>query len=115
DDHVGKLDQRFVWIGWFFVKRIEPIAAQATRSKSVTERYAVDEIGLRYIDQESARFDERKLALADEIECCRTARSMQAHAVGSRKQFFERKITRLVLSFDVRRQSSPLPINDPHA
>src|SRR5215510_4862310 len=40
---------------------------------------------------------------------------MQAYAVGSRKQFFERQITRLVLSFDVRRQASPLRIDDPHA
>src|SRR5262245_53600036 len=39
---------------------------------------------------------------------------MQAYAVGSRKQFFERKITRSILRFDVRRQSSPLRIDDPH-
>src|SRR5215813_3670000 len=40
---------------------------------------------------------------------------MQAYAVGSRKQFFERQITRLVLSFDVRRQASPLRVNDSHS
>src|SRR5262245_8832265 len=40
---------------------------------------------------------------------------MQAYAVGSREQFFKRQITRLVLSFDVCRQSSPLRIDDPHA
>ena len=65
DDDVGKLDQRIVWIAGFFVKRIESIAAQATLIESFTQRYAVDEIGLRYIDQESAGLDERKLALED--------------------------------------------------
>src|SRR5882724_7972296 len=40
---------------------------------------------------------------------------MQAYAVGSRKQFFERKITRLILLFDVRRQASALRIDDAHA
>src|SRR5262249_15194993 len=40
---------------------------------------------------------------------------MQAYAIGSREQFFERNITRLILRFDVRRQSTPLRIDDPHA
>jgi hypothetical protein len=39
---------------------------------------------------------------------------MQTYAVGSREQFFEGKITRLVLSFDVRRQASALRIDDAH-
>jgi hypothetical protein len=74
DDHIGKLDQRIIWIARLFVKRIESIAAQAAGSESAAQRYAVDEIGLRYIDQESAGLDERKLALAYEIDRGRPAR-----------------------------------------
>src|SRR4249920_846566 len=40
---------------------------------------------------------------------------MQAYAIGSRKQFLEREITRPILLFDVGRQASALRIDDAHA
>src|SRR5215510_13022232 len=113
-DHVGKLDQRFVGIGRFFVKRIEPVAAQATRSESAAQRYPVDEIGLRYIDQESSRLDERKLALADEIDRCRPGGWSKSDAAESRNKFSKRKSPARFFSCGSPRQASPLGIDTPH-
>jgi len=71
DNDVGELDQRIVWIAGLLVKGIESIAAQAAGSESATQCFAVDEIRLRYINQEGAGLDDRKLALAYEINRCR--------------------------------------------
>ena len=74
DDHIGKLDQGIAGIAGLFVKGIKSIAAQAAGSESAPQRFTVNEIRLRYINQESAGLDDRKLALAYEINRCRPAR-----------------------------------------
>ena len=61
DDHIGKLDQRIVWIAGLFVKCIESIAAQTAGSESATQRFTVNQIRLRDVNQESAGLDNREL------------------------------------------------------
>src|SRR5438105_15553 len=67
DDNIAELEERVVSIARLVVESVEAKAAQSAGGERLAQGVAVDLVGLRDIDQESSRFDDRKLASADEV------------------------------------------------
>ena len=67
DDDVPKLDEGVIGVTRLIVESVEPKSSQPARGKRLEQGVAVDLVGLRDVNQQSARFNDRKLSSADEV------------------------------------------------
>ena len=58
DNHVGKLKERVISVAGFFIKCIEPKAAEPTRSQCFAQSLAFNLVRLLDVDQKGARFND---------------------------------------------------------